>query len=41
MIGNAVAIDKAITTLKENGLVLKVRDGLQDDVSCDVKFSMD
>ena len=41
MIGVIEAIDEAITVLKENGLELKVVEGLQDYLSCDVKFSME
>ena len=41
MIGNVEAIDGAITSLKENRLVLKIVEGLQDYLSCKIKFSMD
>ena len=40
MIGDADDIDEAITSLKENGLVLKDIEGLQDYLSCEVKISM-
>ena len=35
------AIDDALTALKEKELVLKVMKGLQDYLSCEVKFSTD
>ena len=41
MVGNVDAIDDAITALKNNGLVLKVVEGLQDCLSCKMKFSLD
>ena len=41
MIGDVKAINKATTALKENGLVLKIMEGLQDYLSCKVKFLMD
>ena len=41
MIRDVEAIDDAITALKEYGLVLKVIEGLQDYLSCEVKFSKD
>ena len=39
MVGNIEAIDEASTAFKENRLVLKIVDGLQDYLSCDVRFS--
>ena len=41
MVGNVEAIDDAITALKNNGLELKVMEGLQDYLSCKIKFSND
>ena len=41
MIGNVKAIDNAIATLANNRLVLKVMEGLQDNMSCEIKFSED
>ena len=41
MIGDGEAIKEAITALKENNLVLKVIEGLQGYLLCDMKFSMD
>ena len=35
------AIDEAITALQDNGLVLKLMEGLQDSLSCEAKFSKD
>ena len=35
------AIDDAIEALKSKGLVLKIVEGLQDYLSCKVKFSDD
>ena len=39
MTGDVEAIDKAITALKENRLVLKIMKELHDYLSCKVKFS--
>ena len=39
MIGNIATIDDAIEALKNNGLVLKIVEGLQDYLSCKIKFS--
>ena len=39
MKGDKAAIDDAIMTLKNKGLVLKVMEGLQDYLSCKIKFS--
>ena len=39
MIGDKTAIDDAILALKNKGLVLKVVEGLQDYLSCKIKFS--
>ena len=41
MIGDIEATGQVITTLEEIGLVLKVMEGLQDYLSCKVKFSKD
>ena len=41
MVGNKKAIDDAISALKENGLVLNIKEGLQDYLSCEIKFSTD
>ena len=39
MIGDIAAINDAIEVLKNKGLVLKIMEGLQDYLSCKVKFS--
>ena len=39
MVGNVKAIDDIITVLKENGLVLKIMEGLQDYYSCKIIFN--
>ena len=41
MIGDIAAIDYAIEALKNMGLALKIVEGLQDYVSCKIKFSDD
>ena len=41
MIGDINSIDDKVTALKENGLVLKIMEGLQDYLSCKIKFSTD
>ena len=41
MIWNIEAIEDTIAALKENGLVLKILEGIQDYQSCEVKFSTD
>ena len=41
MIGNIAAIDDAIKVFKNKGLVLKIMEGLQDYLSCKIKFSED
>ena len=41
MVGDVEAIDKAIVALKENLLVLKIVEGLKDNFSWKVIFSMD
>ena len=41
MIGNVAAIDNATEGLKNKGLVLKIVEGLQDYLSCKIKFSED
>ena len=39
MIGDKATIDDAIMALKNQGLVLKVVEGLQDYLTCEIKFS--
>ena len=41
MIGNIATIDDAIRALKNKGLVLKIVEGLQDYLPCEIKFSED
>ena len=41
MVADDETIGKAITALKENGLMLKIMEWLQDYLSCEVQFSMD
>ena len=41
MVGESEAVDEVIVILKENGLVLKELEGLQDSLSCKVKFLKD
>ena len=41
MVGDMAAIDDSIVALKSMGLVLKVMEGLQDHLSCEIKFSND
>ena len=41
MVGDVKVIDNAIVALKNNGLVLKVMEGLHDYLSCDIQFSED
>ena len=41
MVGNVEAIDAAISAIKNNGMVLKVMEGLQDYWSFKIKFSED
>ena len=41
MLGNIEAIDDATAAIKENRLVLKILEGLQNCLSCETKFSMD
>ena len=41
MEGNMAAINGAIEALKNKGLVLKIVNGLQDSLSCKIKFSKD
>ena len=41
LIGDAEAINEAIKALKENSLVLKIVEGLQDYLFCKVTFSTD
>ena len=38
MVGNIATIDDAIKALKSKGLVLKIIEGLQDYLSCKIKF---
>ncbi len=38
MVGHPKAIDDAIEGVKENGLILKVKDELNDYLSCEIKF---
>ena len=39
MVGDVAAIDDVIKAKKSNGLVLKVLEGLHDDLSFKIKFS--
>ena len=39
MVGDIAAIDDAIEALKSKGLVLKIMDGLQNYLSCEIKIS--
>ena len=41
IIHNIDATDEAITAIKENGLVLKIMEGLQNYLFCEEKFSTD
>ena len=41
MTGDIAAINNAIEALKNKGLVLKIMEGLQDYLSCKIKFSND
>ena len=41
MLGNFKVTDNALSALKNNGLVLKVLEGLQDYLSYEIKFSKD
>ena len=41
MVGEMAAIDDAIAALKSSGLVLKVMEGLQDYLSCEIKYPND
>ena len=41
MKGKVKAIDETTTALKENWLILKIVKGLQNYLSCEVKFAMD
>ena len=40
-VGNIAAIDDNIEALKNKGIVLKIVEGLQDYLSCEIKFSND
>ena len=39
MVGNIATINNAIEVLKSKGLILKILEGLQDYLSCKIKFS--
>ena len=39
MVDSIAAINGAFDALKNKGLVLKIMEGLQDYLSCDIKFS--
>ena len=41
MIGDMTVIDNAIEAWKSNGLVFNIVEGLQDYLSCKIKFSND
>ena len=41
MIGDIATINDAIEALKSKGLVLKIMEGMQDYLSCKIKFSKD
>ena len=41
MVGDIAAINNATSALKNNWLVLKIIEGLQDNLSCKIKFSSD
>ena len=41
MVGDITTIDDVIEELKNKGLVLKILEGLQDYLSCEIKFSDD
>ena len=41
MVDDVKAIDNAVIALKNNGLVLKIVEGLQDYLFCKIKFSDD
>ena len=41
MVGNIKAVSTIISAFKNNGLVLKVVEGLQDYLSCKIKFFED
>ncbi len=41
MVGHPKAIDDAIEGMKKHGLILKVKDELNDYLSCEIKFSAD
>ena len=41
MVSNINAIDATVTTLKQNGLVLKIMEGLQNCLFCKIRFSTD
>ena len=38
MVGNVKDIDEETVAIKQNGLVLKILVGLQDNLSCEVRF---
>ena len=39
MVGDIAMIDDAVEALKSKGLVLKILEGLQNYLSCEIKFS--
>ena len=41
IVGDIAAIDDTIEALKKKGLVLKIMEGLQDYLSCEIKISND
>ena len=41
MTGNIATINEAIVALKIKGLVLKITEGLQNYLSCEIKISND
>ena len=41
IVGDIEAVDEATTALNKNGLVLKIVEGLEDYLSCEVRFSED
>ena len=41
MVGNIATVDNAIEALASKGLILKIAEGLQDYLSCEIKFSGD
>ena len=41
VVGNVEVIDNVIAALEGNGMALNIMAGLQDHLSCKIKFSMD